>query len=58
MIKILINFLLLWGVITGLIGMWRHMPNNKRWSTIKVASYGFFTAMIAFAIMTTIVILF
>jgi len=58
MVKAIITFLLLWGVVTGLIGMWRHLPNNERWSTVKVATYGFFTATIAIAILSTLVILF
>jgi hypothetical protein len=58
MVKVIITFLLLWGVVTGLIGMWRHMPNNERWSTVKVATYGLVTATITFVILSAIVILF
>jgi hypothetical protein len=58
MFKLVVTFLLFWGFVTGLIGMWRHMPNNERWTTVKTAMYGLATAIITFAIMSAIVILF
>ena len=58
MIKIIMNFFILWVAVTVAIGMWNSLSRQEKWSTVKIFAYGFTTATIAFVILTTIVILF
>ena len=58
MIKIIMNFFILWVAVTVAIGMWNSLSRQEKWSTVKIFAYGFTTAAIAFVILTTIVILF
>lgn len=58
MIKGVIFFLAFWAFVTGAIGLWRQMNTKERWSTVKLGVYGLLTAVITFAIVVSIVILF
>ena len=58
MIKIVLNFLLVWIAVTVGITAWRTLSNQERWSTVKVLAYGFTTAAISLLILASIVILF
>lgn len=58
MIKIFLNFFLVWMLVTVAIGMWNSLSRQEKWSTVKIFAYGFTTAIIAFVILATIVILF
>lgn len=58
MIRGIILFLAMWGFVTGAIGLWRQMENKERWSLVKTSAYGLMTAVIAFVILSFIVILF
>lgn len=58
MFKMILAFLAFWGFISGAIGIWRQMENKERWSLVKICAFGFTTAVVTFAVLTTIVILF
>lgn len=58
MIRGIILFLALWGFVTGAIGFWRQMENKERWSLVKTGAYGLLTAVIAFAVLVGIVVIF
>lgn len=58
MIKGIIAFLAFWAFVTGGIGLWRQMNSKEKWSTVKIGAYGLATAVITFAIIIAIVILF
>ena len=58
MIKGIIFFLAFWAFVTGAIGLWRQMNTKERWSTVKLGAYGLLTAIVTFAILVGIVVLF
>lgn len=58
MIKMIILFLAVWAFVTGSIGTWRQLNGKERWSLVKIGAYGLLTAVIAFVILASIVILF
>ena len=58
MIKMIIVFLAFWAFITGAIGAWRNANNKERWSVVKCAAYGGFTALITLIVIIVIVVLF
>lgn len=48
----------MWMAITLAIGTWNSLSKQEKWSTVKIFAYGFSTAVIAFFVLATIVILF
>lgn len=58
MIKGIIAFLALWAFVTGAIGLWRTSSGREKINVINCAIFGFLTAILAFAILIGIVVLF
>lgn len=58
MIKMIILFIAVWAFVTGAIGTWRQLNGKERWSLVKIGAYGLLTAVITFAILVGIVIVF
>jgi len=58
MIKGIIAFLALWGLVSGTICIWQELGNKQRWSIVKMAAFGFVTVLITFVIVFGLVILF
>lgn len=58
MMRMLVLFLVMWAAVTGGLGVWRQLSGKEKWSIVKTVSYGLFTAVIAFVILSVFVILF
>lgn len=58
MMRMLILFIATWAFVTGGLGVWRQLSGKEKWSIVKTVSYGLFTAVIAFVILSVFVILF
>jgi hypothetical protein len=58
MIRGIIFFLALWAVVTGGINVVRSLTGKEMLDTIKCVVYGLMTALVAFALIVTMVILF
>ena len=58
MMRMLILFIVMWAAVTGGLCIWRQLSGKEKWSIVKTVSYGLFTAVIAFVILSVFVILF
>jgi hypothetical protein len=58
MIKGIVFFVLLWSLVAAGITLFRDATNKKRWSAVRLAAFGFATAVIAAAIVVSIVVIF
>ena len=58
MIRSIIFFLALWAVITGGINVVRRLTGREMLDTIRCVVYGLMTALLTFALIVTMVVLF
>ena len=58
MIRGIIFFLALWAVITGGINVVRRLTGREMLDTIRCVVYGLMTALLTFALIVTMVVLF
>lgn len=58
MMRMVIIFVGLWGLVVGGLGVWRELSGKQKWSIVKTAGYGLCTALITFLIVYVVVTLF
>jgi len=58
MVRIILAFLIIAGIIHFGIQAWRAMSGKEKWSLTKSISYSIIVALLAIAVMTGLVILF
>jgi len=58
MVKAILMFVLVWLFVAGCYLSWQQLTNKEKYSTIKILGKSLLFAFVAFAVITTIVVLF
>jgi len=58
MIRGVVFFFAVWGIVYGLIGMFRMLSRAEKWSVVKTLSYSALMAAIALIVITLMVVVF
>lgn len=58
MIRAVLSFVVLWGVIALLISVFRSLSSQEKWETVKMLTYSGFCAIITFVLLMALVVIF
>lgn len=58
MIKMILSFLIVFGIVAGSIELFRKMSKKERWSLTKTLGYSTIIAVVTIVLLTLLVILF